>query len=163
MFVLGIDPGVARCGYGVVEQVGRQARGVDIGVLRTPAGMAQPERLLSLQDGIRALFDRYEPEVLVLERVLLHVDSRTALSVGQASGVAMVEGARRGVEVAEYSPNEVKGAVVGYGSATKAQVQLMVKTLLGLDAPPKPADAADAAAIALCHLARIPTPRRART
>jgi crossover junction endodeoxyribonuclease RuvC len=151
---------VARCGYGVLCKDGRQPRAVDIGVLRTPSGLAQPQRLLILQDGLRDLFDRYQPDILVLERVLLHVDARTALAVGQASGLAMAEAARRGVEVFEYSPNEVKGAVVGYGSATKAQVQLMVKTLLGLDAAPKPADAADAAAIALCHLARIPARSR---
>lgn len=161
MFVLGIDPGVARCGYSVVEQRGRRAVALEIGVLRTAAGTAPAQRLLTLQDGLRRLFDAHRPDVLALERVLLHVDARTALVVGQASGLAMAEAARRGVEVVEYSPNEVKAAVVGYGSATKAQVQLMVKTLLGLEAAPRPADAADAAAIALCHLAHRPLRRHA--
>ena len=156
MFVLGIDPGVAKCGYGVVERAGRRTRPVDIGVLRTPAGMPQAERLLRLHDGFLDLLERHRPQVVVLERVLLHVDARTALAVGQASGLVMAEAARRGLDVVEYSPNEVKGAVVGYGSATKEQVQRMVQTLLGLAAPPRPADAADAAAIALCHLAHAP-------
>ncbi len=161
VFVLGIDPGVAKCGYGVVEQARRQLRPVDIGCLRTPAGMPTAQRLRHLQDGFIDLLDRHRPDVVAIERVLLHVDARTALIVGQASGLVMAEAARRDLEVVEYSPNEVKGAVVGYGSATKAQVQRMVQTLLGLDAPPRPADAADAAAIALCHLARVPSSGRA--
>lgn len=153
MFVLGIDPGVARCGYCVVEQRGRRTAAHALGVLTTPANTPLPLRLRQLQEDLAGLFDTYRPAVLAVERVLLHVSARTALTVGQASGLALAEAGRRGVEVAEYSPNVVKGAIVGYGSASKAQVHFMVQTILSLAVPPKPADAADAAAIALCHLA----------
>jgi crossover junction endodeoxyribonuclease RuvC len=112
--------------------------------------------LARLQRELSELFDSFEPGVLAIERVLFQANVRTALSVGQASGLAMVEAARRELPVAEYSPNQVKDAVVGYGAATKAQVQRMVQTILSLDSPPRPADAADAAAVALCHLAHAP-------
>lgn len=103
-----------------------------------------------------SLFDAHAISILAIERVLFQVNVRTALSVGQASGIAMVEAARRGIDVIEYSPNAVKSAVVGYGAATKEQVQRMVQTILRLDVLPRPADAADAAAVALCHLAHTP-------
>lgn len=125
-------------------------------MLTTPPSAPLPERLAELQRELSALFDNYRPAALAIERVLFQVNVRTALSVGQASGLAMVEAAHRGIPVTEYSPNEVKDAVVGYGAATKEQVIKMVQTILGLAAPPKPADAADAAAVALCHLAHAP-------
>jgi crossover junction endodeoxyribonuclease RuvC len=156
VFVLGIDPGVSRCGYSVVERVGSRSRAVAIGVLTTSPSEPLPQRLAELQRELSELFDSYRPAALALERVLFQVNVRTALSVGQASGLAMVEAARRGVPVTEYSPNQVKDAVVGYGAATKEQVMKMVQTILGLAAPPRPADAADAAAVALCHLAHAP-------
>jgi crossover junction endodeoxyribonuclease RuvC len=156
VFVLGIDPGVSRCGYGVVERVGSRSRAVAIGVLTTSPAEPLPCRLAELQQELSELFDSYRPAALAIERVLFQVNVRTALSVGQASGLAMVEAARRGVPVTEYSPNQVKDAVVGYGAATKEQVIKMVQTILGLPAPPRPADAADAAAVALCHLAHAP-------
>ncbi len=152
VFVLGIDPGVSRCGYSVLERAGARTRAVAIGVLRTSPETPLPLRLAELAGEFTALFDEYRPDALALERVLFQVNVRTAMSVGQVSGLCMVEAARRGVSVTEYSPNQVKDAVVGYGAATKEQVQRMVQTILGLAAPPKPADAADAAAVALCHL-----------
>jgi crossover junction endodeoxyribonuclease RuvC len=160
VFVLGLDPGLSRCGYAVLQSTpGSPARAVAIGILTTPPSRPVPERLAELQRDLRALFDEHPPAVVAVERVLFQVNVRTAMAVGQASGLAMAEAAGRGCEVVQYSPNEVKQAVTGYGAATKAQVQLMVQTLLGLAAPPSPPDAADAAALALCHLAFEPTLR----
>jgi crossover junction endodeoxyribonuclease RuvC len=156
VFVLGIDPGVSRCGYAVVEQVGPSPRALAIGVLTTSPAEPLPDRLAELQRELRDLLDEYRPIAVAVERVLFSANARTAMSVGQASGLAMAEGAAHGCEVALYSPNEVKLSVAGYGSATKEQVQQMVQTLLGLAEVPRPADAADAAAVALCHLAVAP-------
>ena len=153
VFVLGIDPGLTRCGYSVVEGHGRRARALALGVLTTPATDPLPTRLADLQRDIRALLVEFSPQVVAVERVLFQVNVRTAMSVGQASGIAMAEAASAGCEVVQYSPNEVKQAVAGYGAATKEQVQVMVQTLLGLATLPQPADAADAAALALTHLA----------
>jgi crossover junction endodeoxyribonuclease RuvC len=161
VFVLGIDPGVSRCGYAVVEGRGPASRACALGVLTTPTDWPLPQRLARLQTELAALFEEFTPDALAVERVLFQANVRTALSVGQASGLAMVEAAHRSIPVVEYSPNQVKDAVVGYGSATKEQVQRMVQTLLGLPAPPRPADAADAAAVALCHLAHAPSAARA--
>lgn len=152
MFVLGIDPGVSRCGYSVIEGVGPRQRAVAIGVLRTAPDLPLPVRLAELAGEVSGLFDEFRPDSLAIERVLFQVNVRTAMSVGQVSGLCMVEAARRAIPVTEYSPNQVKDAVVGFGAATKEQVQRMVQTILGLSAPPRPADAADAAAVALCHL-----------
>jgi crossover junction endodeoxyribonuclease RuvC len=160
VFVLGLDPGLSRCGYAVLEPArGGTARAVAMGVLTTPAAQPVPQRLAELQRDIRALFDEHRPEVMAVERVLFQVNVRTAMAVGQASGLAMAEAAGRGCEVVQYSPNEVKQAVTGYGAATKMQVQSMVQTLLELAVLPSPPDAADAAALALCHLAMAPTRR----
>lgn len=152
VFVLGIDPGVSRCGYSVLEQVGSRTRAVAIGVLTTSPEMPLPRRLAEIAGEVSQLFEEYRPDALAIERVLFQVNVRTAMSVGQVAGLCMVEAARRDLPVTEYSPNQVKDAVVGYGAATKEQVQRMVQTILGLSAPPRPADAADAAAVALCHL-----------
>ncbi|MCU1453423.1 MAG: ruvC, partial [Acidimicrobiales bacterium] len=160
MFVLGIDPGLSRCGYGAVEAGRRGPRPVAIGVLRTDPADALPQRLAELQAELRALIAELQPDVVAVERVFFQVNVRTAMSVGQASGLAMAEAAAAGCAVAQYSPNEVKLAVTGDGSADKAQVQAMVQRLLGLAAPPRPADAADAAALALCHLAHAPVASR---
>lgn len=153
MFVLGIDPGVSRCGYALLRRAGSKVTPEAIGVMTTPKELPLPQRLCLLQDDLVELFIRYQPEVLAVERVLFQVNARTALSVGQASGLAMVEAARRGLPVVQYSPNQVKDVVAGYGGATKAQVQRMVQVRLGLETLPRPPDAADAAAVALCHLA----------
>ncbi len=153
MFVLGIDPGVSRCGYACLQSTTSGAHPVAIGVLRTAPADPMPARLAELQRELRQLFDELRPDALAVERVLFQVNARTAMSVGQVSGLALAEAAGRGLDVAEYSPNEVKLAVAGDGAADKAQIQQMVMQLLRLSAPPRPADAADAAAVALCHLA----------
>jgi crossover junction endodeoxyribonuclease RuvC len=160
VFVLGIDPGLSRCGYGLVERAGRSQRAVAAGVLRTSPDDPVPVRLLALRDDVRALLAEHRPEVVSVERVLFQVNARTAISVAQAAGVVMVEAASAGCEVVEYSPNQVKQAVSGMGGADKEQVQRMVQTLLRLAAPLRPADAADAVALALCHLAHAPLNRR---
>ena len=153
MFVLGIDPGLSRCGYACVESRPEGARAVAIGVITTPPSDPLPQRLAELQSELRALLVEFRPEAVAVERVFFQNNVRTAMSVGQASGIAMAEAASAGCEVVQYSPNEVKQAVAGYGAATKEQVQVMVQTLLGLATLPQPADAADAAALALTHLA----------
>jgi len=155
MFVLGIDPGVSRCGYACIQKVPSGARALAIGVIRTSPDDELPRRLAELQHELRELFDEFEPDALAIERVLFQNNARTAMSVGQASGLAMAEAAARDIDVAQYSPNEAKLAVAGHGGADKIQMQQMVKTLLGLEVAPKPADAADAAALALCHLAHL--------
>lgn len=156
MFVLGIDPGLSRCGYCCLDARGRTPRAVALGVLTTPPDRPVPRRLAELQVDIRGLLDEFRPAVVAIERVLFQTNVRTAMSVGQASGVVMAEAAGRGLDVVEYSPNQVKDAVAGHGAADKEQVTTMVQTLLGLASPPRPADAADAAAIALCHIAHSP-------
>ena len=153
MFVLGIDPGLSRCGYGCVEDVNGVQRAVAAGVITTEVGRPIPERLATLRGEIVALVAELHPQVVVVERVLFQTNALTAMSVGQASGVALVTAAEAGIEIAEYSSNEVKLAVAGYGAATKAQVQEMVTRLLMLKSVPQPPDAADALALAICHLA----------
>jgi crossover junction endodeoxyribonuclease RuvC len=161
VFVLGIDPGLSRCGYGVVERAGRHPRAVAAGVVRTDPRLDVPRRLAALQSELRALIADHRPHVVAIERVLFQVNTRSAISVAQAAGVAMVEAVGAGCDVVEYSPNEVKQAVAGYGSADKVQVERMVRALVGIDAPLRPVDAADAVALALCHLAFAPLRRRA--
>lgn len=161
MFVIGIDPGLSRCGYCVLVPRGRgSAVAAAIGVLRTPPDMATPQRLAMLQRDVRDLMDEFPPVAVAIERVLFQNNVSTAIPVGQASGIIMAEGASRGCDVVEYSPNQVKEAVAGYGSAGKEQVQEMVRRLLGHDKVLRPADAADAAAVALCHVAYNPDPTR---
>jgi crossover junction endodeoxyribonuclease RuvC len=152
MFVLGIDPGLSRCGYGLVERVGGSLRARRGGVVCTGPDRPLPERLQELHDELVQLVAETEPETVVVERVLFQTNARTAMAVGQAAGVALLAAARAGCPVAQYSANEVKMAVVGYGDATKAQVQRMVAAVLGLAEPPRPPDVADALALALCHL-----------
>jgi crossover junction endodeoxyribonuclease RuvC len=160
VFVVGIDPGLSRCGYGVVERNGRRQRAVAAGVLRTDPAVPVAQRLVAVRDDIRALLAEHRPEVVAVERVLFQVNARTAIPVAQAAGVVMVEAMSAGCEVVEYSPNQVKQTVAGMGGADKEQVQRMVQTLLGLSAPLRPADAADAVGLALCHLAHAPLRRR---
>ncbi len=156
VFVIGIDPGLSRCGYACLEVRRRQHRAVAAGVIRTDTGWTTPERLHQIQLDIRGLLAEYRPVAVAVERVLFQTNVRTAMGVGMASGIVMAEAVAMGCVVVEYSPNEVKEAVAGWGAATKDQVSEMTSTLLGLDTPLRPADAADAAAIALCHLARHP-------
>jgi crossover junction endodeoxyribonuclease RuvC len=149
--VLGIDPGLSRCGYGAVARNGQTMTAVACGVLRTHPDDDLPDRLAQLQDDLAALVAELAPRAVAVERVLFQANVRTAMTTGQASGLALAVAARAGVPVTHYSPNEVKLAVAGYGAADKAQVQDMVARLLRLDAPPRPADAADALALAVCH------------
>jgi crossover junction endodeoxyribonuclease RuvC len=151
--VLGIDPGVSRCGYGVVTRVRGQLRAQACGVIRTAASDPLPQRLLVLADELADLVAQINPTALAVERVLFQVNVRTAMSVGQASGLALTAAARAAVPVAQYSPNEVKLAVTGDGRADKTAVQSMVTRLLSLPEAPPP-DAADALALACCHLSR---------
>ena len=153
VFVLGIDPGLTRCGYGAVRRDGGALRAEAAGVLRTPADAPLPERLVELQANVRQLLAELRPDVVAVERLFFQSNVRTAMSVGQASGVVLAEAAASGAEVAMYTPNEVKLSVTGSGSADKQQVQRMVQGLLKLPTAPKPADAADALALALTHLA----------
>jgi crossover junction endodeoxyribonuclease RuvC len=161
--VLGIDPGVSRCGYGAVVRDGGRLRATAAGVIRTSPAEPLPDRLLALDRELSALVAQIAPSALAVERVLFQANVRTAMSVGQASGVALVTAARAGVPVAQYSPNEVKLAVTGDGRADKLAVQTMITRLLGLREVPKPPDAADALALACCHhgrarmLERIPS------
>ena len=158
--MLGVDPGLTRCGYAVVDGRGPgSAKAVSLGVIRTPAGDRLPQRLAALRAELVALLNEFEPTVVAVEQVFFQVNVRTAMSVGQASGLALCEAAAAGCEVVQYTPNQVKDAVAGYGGAGKAQVAKMVQARLGLAKPPSPADAADAAALALCHLAMAPMRR----
>ncbi|HEY3942790.1 MAG TPA: crossover junction endodeoxyribonuclease RuvC [Acidimicrobiales bacterium] len=159
MFVLGIDPGLSRCGYGLVRRAddrNRSLEAVAAGVIETDPDMALPARLWAVQREVQSLLEEFQPAVVAVERVFFQVNVKTAMSVGQASGLALAAAAASGCAVVEYTSNEVKQALVGYGSATKAQVQRMVAQVLGLAAPPRPPDAADALALAACHLTTMP-------
>ena len=150
--VLGIDPGLTRCGIGVVDvTTTRKARLVYVGVIRTPADMALEQRLLLIGTGIAEILDEHEPHAVALERVFAQHNLSTVMGTAQASGVALHTAAQRGLAVGLHTPSEVKAAVTGYGSADKAQVGAMVARILGLTEAPKPADAADALAIAITH------------
>ncbi len=157
MFVLGIDPGLSRCGFGAVRTDARhQPSAVEHGVLQTPHTHPLHERLASMHAQLDDLLVRLQPDVVVVERVFFQTNARTAMGVGQASGLALALACRQGCQVVQYTSNEVKQAVAGYGSADKYQTQSMVAKLLHLAEVPKPADAADALALALCHLAVAP-------
>lgn len=153
--VLGVDPGLTRCGVGVVEgSVGRPLSLVDVGVVRTPADLDLARRLLRLERALDELVVRLRPDVVAVERVFSQQNVSTAMGTAQASGIAMLVAARHGIEVHLHTPSEVKAAVTGSGRADKAQVTAMVTRVLRLEAPPKPADAADALALAICHVWR---------
>ncbi len=151
MRVMGIDPGSIKSGYGVVDMVGQQLMMIAFGVIKTPPKSLLPERLLTISDRLRALIEQYQPDVVAVEDVFFAQNATSALKLGQSRGAILLTAAQAGLDVAEYSPLEVKQAVVGYGRADKVQVQHMVKTLLGLQEIPRPDDAADALAIAICH------------
>jgi crossover junction endodeoxyribonuclease RuvC len=155
MRVLGIDPGLTRCGMGVVEgQVGRPLSLVDVNVLRTSSDLPVAQRLVTIEKGIDAWLDEYAPDAVAVERVFARSDVSTVMGTAQASGIALVCAARRGLPVALHTPSEVKAAVSGNGRADKAQVGLMVTRILRLDTTPRPADAADALALAIAHIWR---------
>ncbi|QIJ61631.1 crossover junction endodeoxyribonuclease RuvC [Streptomyces sp. JB150] len=163
MRVLGVDPGLTRCGVGVVEGVpGRPLAMLGVGVVRTPVDAELGDRLVAVEQGIEAWLDEHRPEYVAVERVFSQHNVRTVMGTAQASAVAMLCAARRGIPVALHTPSEVKAAVTGSGRADKAQVGAMVTRLLRLSAPPKPADAADALALAICHIWRAPAQNRLR-
>jgi crossover junction endodeoxyribonuclease RuvC len=149
--VLGIDPGTAACGYGIVRERGSRLRAVQFGWWQTSAEQRPELRLKTIFDGVRDLIEEFSPRAVVVEESFVGVDARTALSVGQARGAVLVAAASLGVECAEYAPSHVKQAVCGYGRAEKAQVQRMVMAILGLKEAPTPHHAADALAVAICH------------
>ncbi len=149
MIVLGIDPGTAALGYGVIDRTGSRLRAIDYGAFHTPADVALPERLLAIHSFLSDLIERHGPALLGVERVFHSRNVQTALAVGHARGVVLLAAAEHGVDVREATPSEVKVGVTGYGSADKAQVATMVATILGLAVAPTPDDAADALAIAI--------------
>ena len=155
MRVLGIDPGLTRCGTGVVEGgVGRPLRLVDVGVIRTPSEWSVADRLVFIEKGIEARLEEHRPDAVAIERIFARSDVSTIMGTAQAAGIAMVCAARRGLPIALHTPSEVKAAVSGNGRADKAQVGAMVTRILRLDQAPKPADAADALALAITHIWR---------
>lgn len=157
MRILGIDPGLTRCGVGIVDVTPRRtATLVYVGVIRTPPEMPLEQRLQSISVGIADAIDEYAPASVALERVFAQHNVRTVMGTAQASGVALQVAASRGLSVGLHTPSEVKAAITGYGSAQKLQVGTMVAKVLGLAAIPQPADAADALALALCHAWRGP-------
>ncbi len=152
MRVLGIDPGLTRCGIGIVDgSVGRPPTLVAVGVVRTDAALDIASRLLRLEEGLTEWFDEYAPEALAIERVFAQHNLGSVIDTAQAAGVSALVGARRGLPVTFHTPSEVKAAVTGSGRADKAQVSAMVTRILKLGTPPRPADAADALALAICH------------
>jgi crossover junction endodeoxyribonuclease RuvC len=154
--VIGIDPGTAACGYGIVHGSGGRLRAIDHGWWSTPAGERPELRLKTIFDGVAALITEHAPDAVALEESFVGADARIALSVGQARGAVLVAAALAGLECTEYPPARVKQAVCGYGRADKAQVQRMVKTILSLQALPTPNHAADALAVAICHVLAPP-------
>lgn len=151
MIILGIDPGFAITGYGVLDYSGNKFKLIDVGVITTEAGLELSDRLLVLNNGLDALIAKYQPEAMAVEELFFNTNVKTAIKVGHGRGVALLAAAKAGIRVFEYTPLQVKQSVVGYGRAKKEQVQQMVKVLLNLEKIPKPDDAADALAIAICH------------
>lgn len=151
MLTLGVDPGTALLGYGVIAGQDDPAA-VDFGAIETSSKEPMPERLVRLYDTFGSILDRHQPDVLAIEQLFFARNVTTALAVGQARGVVLLAAAQRGLSVYEYKPNEVKLAIAGYGGADKTQMQEMVRMALNLEAVPKPDDAADALAVALCHV-----------
>lgn len=152
MLVVGIDPGVATTGYGVVRDTVNGILLVDYGVVTTPPNLALAQRLLLLHDELEKIIQLHRPESAAVEKLFFQKNVTTAIAVGQARGVALLTMAENQIEVSEYTPLEVKQAVAGYGSADKKQIQYMVKAILNMEFVPTPDDAADALAIAICHL-----------
>ncbi|AIQ14064.1 crossover junction endodeoxyribonuclease RuvC [Paenibacillus durus] len=151
MRILGIDPGIAIVGFGFIDKNGSKLTPVQYGCIQTEAHTPEEERLLHVYEGMLQLIDRYKPDAVALEKLFFNRNVTTAMSVGQARGVLVLTAVQRGLHVAEYTPMQVKQAIVGYGKAEKRQVQEMVRMYLKLSAIPKPDDVADALAVAVCH------------
>lgn len=156
MVILGVDPGTAATGYGVVDADGSRLRSVAFGCVRTEAGTPLEERLAAIARAVDALIDEHAPAAVAVEGVYVGANARNALNVGQARGAVLTAAGLRGVPVAEYAVAEIKAAVCGFGRAEKGQVQRMVGAVLGLPEPPTPDHAADALAAAICHASRSP-------
>lgn len=148
---MGIDPGFAITGYGVVKYEGNKFSVIDYGAVTTEASEQLPARLLKLNNGLEEIILKYRPDAVSVEELFFNKNIKTALNVGHGRGVALLSAAKQGIEVFEYTPLQVKQSVVGYGRAEKAQVQQMVKLILNLPKVPKPDDVADALAVAICH------------
>jgi crossover junction endodeoxyribonuclease RuvC len=155
VIILGIDPGTAALGYGVVEQIGGRLRAIDHGCLATSPDLPMPERLLAIHGLLDELLSLHEPAIVAVERLFFSRNAQTAIAVGQARGVVLLAAAQHGKPVREATPNEVKSAIAGYGAADKEQVQRMVQLVLGMAEVPRPDDAADALAIAVCIANRM--------
>ncbi|MBC7315614.1 MAG: crossover junction endodeoxyribonuclease RuvC [Chloroflexi bacterium] len=151
MLVLGLDPGLATTGYGLVQGEGRSLRAVAYGVLKTPANLPVAERLALLHQALLDLLAEYRPQAAAVEELFFSTNARTAIVVGEARGVILLTLAQAQVPITEYTPLQVKQAITGYGQAEKAQMQQMVRLLLNLEHLPQPDDAADALAVAICH------------
>ena len=151
MIIIGIDPGYAIVGVGVVEHIGNKFRTIDYGAITTPAGMPTTERLNKIFHEMVAYIEKYKPDAVAIEELFFNSNQKTAITVAQARGALLVAATSSGVPVYEYTPLQVKQSVTGYGRADKSQIQQMVKMMLGLSQIPKPDDAADALAIAICH------------
>jgi crossover junction endodeoxyribonuclease RuvC len=153
--VIGVDPGLTRCGIGVIEgTMGRMPKLVSFGVITTPAELDHAKRLLRIEEGLAEWFDGYHPDRVAIERVYADQNVISVMGTAQAAGLAMVAAAKRGLPVTLHTPTEVKAAITGSGRADKSQIGKMVAKILKLDAPPQPADAADAVALAICHFWR---------
>ncbi|MGA0866369.1 MAG: crossover junction endodeoxyribonuclease RuvC [Candidatus Nanopelagicaceae bacterium] len=151
MRVLGVDPGLTRCGIGVVERIGSSLKLVDLGVIRTPKESEIDQRLLLLESELSSWITRAKPDVIAIERVFSQLNVKTAMATGQAAGVAILLAAKSGLPIALHTPSEVKAAVTGSGRADKTQVATMVKRILNLKEMPRPVDTTDALALAICH------------
>lgn len=162
MIILGIDPGTAITGYGIIRVLGNQFKPVIYGAITTPAGMAMEKRLVMLYEQLCELIDQYRPEQVAVEELFFNQNVTTGITVGQARGVILLACAQKDIPIYEYTPLQVKQALVGYGRADKKQIQQMVKTFLGLREIPKPDDAADGLAIAICHTHYYQTETRRR-
>lgn len=151
MRILGIDPGIAIVGYGIIDYVGNKFQAVDYGAITTDSKMETPKRLKHIFDSLNELIIKYKPDVVAIEELFFNKNVKTAIIVAHARGVCVVAAQNHDVDIYEYTPLQVKQGIVGYGRAEKKQVQIMVKTLLNLKTIPKPDDVADALAVAMCH------------
>ncbi|MBO4356237.1 MAG: crossover junction endodeoxyribonuclease RuvC [Clostridia bacterium] len=151
MIILGIDPGLAIVGYGIIEYKNSRFKTLAFGSIQTPAHTPVEKRLTSIYNDLSDLIDKYSPDEMAIEELFFNTNTTTGITVAEARGVILLCGSQKGVRINEYTPLQVKQAVVGYGKATKAQVMLMVKTFLNLQNPPKLDDTCDALAIAICH------------
>lgn len=151
MIILGIDPGIAIVGYGIIEVINGKFRPIDYGVIRTSKDLSTPERLIIIEEGLAKLISKYNPEAIAVEELFFQTNTKTAIVVAQARGVILLTAQKSSAMLYEYTPLQIKQAITGYGNADKKQIQFMVKALLGLKEIPKPDDAADALAVAMSH------------